>query len=645
MKRTLGAIACAVAALTATSCEGVVSTFDVPASVCTGSDFRVFIAGTNTSGASNAHLACVLQLPPGFHVVGHGETSSPDTPIYDDPFIHGLYTAEPGHTLTSVFAYYSPSVFSPVPFTEIFLRAPATPGTYVIKVSGVTFDPVVHPTDPYQVSDFSLIVDPAHAKTITVAPSATRFATELRDLTVGVIPVTADFDRDGRDDLVFQNHVELQRPGGAVNSLLPAFLPDNATTVVGDFDGDRYPDIAVAEVGVLFSHVNGTWAHVPSPAGIGNGRFDRGDFDGDGIDELVFTGTYGAVFQRVTFHMARHRMFILGSGPPLNIGVFRSVDFDHDGDDEVVSTSGLWDRDPSGTWQLIAPLPPPYYHSQQTVFLADLTADGQAEVIAVKTESTRLGVMSGRFAYELRNGVWQRLTGTGLPEGPMMVMDVVDANGDGWSDLILRVGQESGNELWLNQGNGTFQMDPVSLSTLEYWLFSPIQGDFNGDGFTDGAYRVSLPNQVGHDLILLWNRSPETRSYGAPCAAAGFPSPVLEVVGTPSVGLGRIVLDLRQGSSGGAGLIWLGFSQTFSHAIRLPYSMAPFGAPDCQVLAQPRSLFLLPLDGNGKGRLSVPIPNNVALPLFPLFAQGATSAPGANPLGLLTTNGLRIRLQ
>jgi hypothetical protein len=51
------------------------------------------------------------------------------------------------------------------------------------------------------------------------------------------------------------------------------------------------------------------------------------------------------------------------------------------------------------------------------------------------------------------------------------------------------------------------------------------------------------------------------------------------------------------------------------------------------------------LDPTGAAASPLPVPNDLGLRYVSLFAQAAVLAPGANPLGALTSQGLAIRIE
>lgn len=84
-------------------------------------------------------------------------------------------------------------------------------------------------------------------------------------------------------------------------------------------------------------------------------------------------------------------------------------------------------------------------------------------------------------------------------------------------------------------------------------------------------------------------------------------------------------------------LIW-GFNNTTWLAFTLPMDLAPFGAPACLNYTSTDSFNLVVLDPLGAVSVPMNIPNAPGLAGFAFFNQAATFTPGANALGLLTTN-------
>jgi hypothetical protein len=62
------------------------------------------------------------------------------------------------------------------------------------------------------------------------------------------------------------------------------------------------------------------------------------------------------------------------------------------------------------------------------------------------------------------------------------------------------------------------------------------------------------------------------------------------------------------------------------------------------VLAEDLAVHFRVLDPTGFAALPLPVPTDPSLARVTLFGQGATYAPGANPLGALFSGGLALRI-
>src|SRR5438132_902894 len=110
--------------------------------------------------------------------------------------------------------------------------------------------------------------------------------------------VVGDFDLDGKQDLAVPNYGDNTISvllGNGDGTSRPASAPPVSagsspqSMVVGDFNGDGRPDLAVADYGanvvsVLLGNGNGTFRPAATTSGTGNGPWALAvaDFDGDG---------------------------------------------------------------------------------------------------------------------------------------------------------------------------------------------------------------------------------------------------------------------------------------------------------------------------------------------------------------------------
>jgi hypothetical protein len=129
-------------------------------------------------------------------------------------------------------------------------------------------------------------------------------------------------------------------------------------------------------------------------------------------------------------------------------------------------------------------------------------------------------------------------------------------------------------------------------------------------------------------------------AFGAGCPASAG---VLQSTATSRPWLGDTVTGrLAPVPAGAVGITIFGWSATAWGGLPLPFSLAPLGAPACELLAEP--LLLLTAAGTGNASWSLALPNVPAAAGQLLFTQGAVLEAGANALGLATSNALELRL-
>jgi hypothetical protein len=301
---------------------------------------------------------------------------------------------------------------------------------------------------------------------------------------------SADFNGDGRLDLVVVNNTDFRQPGargsffsspgpGTVSVLLgngdgTFQAPRNSavgnqamTVAVGDFNGDGRPDFAVNNVQSnslsVFTNSGGGNFSLTTIAGT-SGNLAAGDFNGDGIADLaaggkLFFGQAGTGLQPGT-------LYALPMISPV------AADLNGDGHLDLVGGTGAsavsaWLNKGAGTF------PAPVMISASGVTMAsqataDFNGDGIPDLVT-NTGQVELGLGDGRFG---------DVTTLAFPTpsfGPSNnTVAAVDADGNGTIDILVT--------------NPSFPAGQV-----EAWFNSP-----GYDNRTGGAvsFTVSAPTQI-----------------------------------------------------------------------------------------------------------------------------------------------------
>jgi hypothetical protein len=273
--------------------------------------------------------------------------------------------------------------------------------------------------------------------------------------------------------------------------------------VVGDFNGDGIPDLAVANtadntVTILLGNGDGTFVNVATlSTDMAPVSIAVADFNGDGILDLVVanrgSNTLTIFLGNGDGTFAPAQAIALGFSP----AAVTVADVDGDGNvDLVVADPGdsavavlLGNGD--GTFQ--SPILSPAGGHVTFVAVADVNGDGVPDVVAVNTDSNTISVLLGNGDGTFQFDPQQVYT---VDQAPVSVA-VGDFNGDGALDLVVANRGSNDVSILLGNGDGTFQAAQnyaVGSSPL-----SVAVGDFNGDGILD----VAVANQGDNTASVL----------------------------------------------------------------------------------------------------------------------------------------------
>jgi hypothetical protein len=374
--------------------------------------------------------------------------------------------------------------------------------------------------------------------------------------------LAADLDQDGKLDLIVVNNnlgLGINHDGNTTifygkgdgtfrqgQTLTTGTEPVFA--VVGDFNGDRHPDIAIVDEGnfttdsgnvsLVFNNGHGGFLS-PVSYNVGPGPLKAAavDFDHDGNLDLavatqngiaVLFGTSGGAFEIPAL--------LIDSGGAFSQGI-ATGDFNHDGNADLVSLPGISSGPavirvllgdghrgflPSNDYTLPGP---------QAVATTDLNGDGYTDIVVQDAYALSVLLSKGNGSFTVRSYISGFMPGGSLPA-------FGDTNGDGSPDVVAGdiAPQESNGgqrdnslQVLLNNGNGTlesgfsFGVDIGNSFDLRATIIAT--SDFNADGKPDIAAVLVGNGQVG---ILLANGD---GTYRPPISFPAGPAPSAIAVG------------------------------------------------------------------------------------------------------------------
>jgi hypothetical protein len=294
-----------------------------------------------------------------------------------------------------------------------------------------------------------------------------------QNVPVGIRPVSVavgDFANRGHKDLAVANS------GSADVSVLRGrgdgtFIPLGAVIIgsaalavlVGDFNGDGKDDIAALKdfsVAMLLGNGNGTFqAPISSSTGVSGGSsFAMADLNGDGIQDLVVTGSFSS----------NNISVLLGIGN----GSFQSP--------RMLATGA----------------------SASSVAIGDLNGDGVPDLAVANSSSSNVSVFLGNGNGTFQPGVDFFV----LASGPSSVV-IQDFNGDGRFDIAVANGQSNNFSVLLNiEVTNAAVLSPVSFIDVGEFPAGSSPRFLAAGNFCVGLLPdLAVVNSVSNDVAVLIN--------------------------------------------------------------------------------------------------------------------------------------------
>ena len=464
-------------------------------SVAAGASYSIITLRVNVANGFTGYATTT------FTISGGGDVSPANNSASDTVFIRNA-------TATTLASSPNPSTFGqPVALTasvsagatgRVQFYEDATPlGSAAIASGKSTFTTSLLPPGAVSLiavytGDSSLGPSTSTAQTQIVTPISEDGLMPYTSYKVDASPswiVAADLNGDGRVDLVTVNYGNSDISvllGNSDGTFQPALSytttgPNPYSAVVGDFNNDGKPDMAVTTATGIFllpGNGDGTFQiaqPVSSPTGYS--VLTAADFNGDGIPDLAALN--GGVV-----------VLLLGNGdgtfqPPVNLSssntsfsFLKALDVNGDGNADLLAYApgelGVYLGNGDGTFRALSSSP--LYGGAAAV--GDYTGDGKPDVVIAYWAGVSVlpGNGDGTFGTAIPTGL-SSLIGSYVFTG--------DFNGDGKLDLAYADYTDSGITFAFANGDGTFLGGPSV--PLDYPAVAMVQGDFNGDGKPDFA--------------------------------------------------------------------------------------------------------------------------------------------------------------
>lgn len=434
-----------------------------------------------------------------------------------------------------------------------------------------------------------------------------------------------------------------------------------AVAAAGDADGDGHGDYIIGAPhggdarAELISGRTGTTIH--SLSGDADSWFGYAvaggrDLDGDGYDDVVVTAEQHSYLEA---YSGRTGIRLFRIDGVRGTAVAMILDATGDGRPDLIvqgptgilqlrsgnpSEGGRHIRSFSGRSSLVS-------FGETLADAGDVDGDGLSDFVAGERGSSGLAGQVYVIAAS-QSDPSRQLLHVISRSSPLRFPDAVasagDFDGDGYDDVISDGVTGEYREVTVHSGHTgetLFWIDLPYLSSAPYdlnWLVAGI-GDAGGDGCDDVL--VAAPRPMAEGAVHCYTGRglpdrPRVQIYGHACPAVDGRLPRIRQTGRSVLG-GSYQIRLHTAPASAQGVLRIGLNRT-------AFDLGFISMPGCMMLTD--SLIDVPksTDPVGRAAQALAVPNDMVLVGAKFTFQWFVLAPGANPLGLVGSDGCEIEI-
>ncbi|MGA1523840.1 MAG: FG-GAP repeat domain-containing protein [Planctomycetota bacterium] len=315
-----------------------------------------------------------------------------------------------------------------------------------------------------------------------------------------------------------------------------------------------------------------------------------------------------------------------------------AIDLDGDGDADVLSASAFdnkiawYANDGAGNFgpqQVISTAA----NGASSVYATDLDGDGDADVLSASSADRKIAWYANDGA---GNFGPQRVITTAADFASSVY--ATDLDGDGDVDVLSASRDDDKIAWYANDGARNFGPQQV-ITTSADAPYSVYAVDLDGDGDADVLSASYFDDKIAwYETRIVPPTTSTATTYGVGCGA-----PPLTFTPTSVAITGHAMTARVTNAASRLCFVAIGGSDTVLNGLPvLPLDLALVGMSGCN-LYQSTEVLGLPTTGSpvpGQATFSLGVPPAAQLVGQHLYLQAICYAPGANPLGAVTSNGI-----